>query len=199
MPGLTFEPLARNKLIDTDAIKQAVAVLERGGVVAHPTEAVFGLGCDPLREDAVDRLLQLKGRPRQQGLIVIASGFEQLRGLLDTSDEEAVNRALATWPGPVTWVFPARDHVPEWLTGGRRSLAVRVTEHPVANALCAAFGRPVVSTSANRSGEEALREADDVRRVFGEGVDYVIEGAVGGRERPSEIRDARTGEILRAG
>lgn len=186
-------------MIDTDAIKQAVAVLETGGVVAYPTEAVYGLGCDPLREDAVDRVLRLKGRPRQQGLIVIASEFEQLRGLLDTSNEEAVSRALATWPGPVTWVFPARGHVPAWLTGGRRSLAVRVTEHPVANALCAAFGRPVVSTSANRSGEVALRKAEEVRKAFGDGVDYVVEGPVGGRERPSEIRSALTGEVLRAG
>ena len=173
--------------------------MENGGVVAYPTEAVYGLGCDPLREDAVDKVLELKGRPRHQGLIVIASEFEQLRGLLDTSDEAAVNRALATWPGPVTWVFPAREHVPEWLTGGRRSLAVRVTEHPVANALCAAFGRSVVSTSANRSGEAALREAEQVRRTFGDGVDHVLEGEVGGRDKPSEIRDALTGEVLRAG
>lgn len=186
-------------MIDTDAIKRAVAVLERGGVVAYPTEAVYGLGCDPLREDAVDRLLELKGRPRQQGLIVIASGFGQLKGLLDTSDEAAVNRARATWPGPVTWVFPARDHVPEWLTGGRGTLAVRVTDHPVAHALCAAFGRPVVSTSANRSGNEAARDEEDVRRIFGERVDCVVVGDVGGRENPSEIRDARTGEVLRAG
>lgn len=186
-------------MIQTESIKQAVAVLEAGGVIAYPTEAVFGLGCDPLREEAVDRLLAVKGRSRQQGLILIASDFAQLKGLLDTSDESAVSRALATWPGPVTWVFPARDHVPVWLTGGRTSLAVRVTEHPVAHALCAAFGRPVVSTSANASGGEAARDAESVRQQLGDAVDYVVPGRVGGRERPSEIRDALTGEVLRAG
>lgn len=186
-------------MIETESIKQAVAVLEDGGVIAYPTEAVFGLGCDPLREEAVDRLLAAKGRARQQGLIVIASEFDQLKGLLDTSDEAAVDRALATWPGPVTWVFPARSHVPVWLTGGRGSLAVRVTEHPVAHALCAAFGRPIVSTSANRSGHEAARDAETVREQMGDAVDHVVAGSVGGRDRPSEIRDALTGEVLRAG
>lgn len=186
-------------MIETESIKRAVAVLEDGGLIAYPTEAVFGLGCDPLREDAVDRLLAVKGRSRQQGLILIASDFDQLKGLLDTSDQAAVNRALATWPGPVTWVFPARDHVPAWLTGGRGSLAVRVTEHPVAHALCAAFGRPVVSTSANVSGGEAARDADTVRRQLGDAVDCLVPGRVGGRDRPSEIRDARSGEVIRAG
>lgn len=186
-------------MIDTDAIKQAAAALEAGGIVAYPTEAVYGLGCDPLREDAVDRLLALKSRPRQQGLILIASNFEQLRGLLDTRDRDAVERARATWPGAVTWVFPARSHVPPWLTGGRDTLAVRVTDHPLANALCAAFGRPVVSTSANRSGGEAARDAAAVRETFGDDLAFVLEGAVGGRDLPSEIRNAITGEVLRKG
>lgn len=186
-------------MIETESIKQAVAVLEDGGVIAYPTEAVFGLGCDPLREDAVDRLLAAKGRGQQQGLILIASDFDQLKGLLDTSDDAAVSRARATWPGPVTWVFPARSHVPAWLTGGRESLAVRVTEHPVANALCAAFGRPIVSTSANRSGAEAARDAETVREQMGDAVDCVVPGRVGGRDRPSEIRSAMTGEVLRKG
>lgn len=186
-------------MIDTEAIKRAVAVLEAGGVIAYPTEAVYGLGCDPLREEAVDRLLAAKVRSAGQGLILIASDFDQLTGLLDTGDPAAVDRALATWPGPVTWVFPARSHVPDWLTGGRGTLAVRVTEHPVANALCAALGRPIVSTSANRSGAEPARDAGAVREQFGKALDYILDAPVGGRVKPSEIRDAMTGRVLRPG
>lgn len=186
-------------MIEAEAIKRAVAVLEAGGVVAYPTEAVYGLGCDPLREDAVNRLLALKGRSWQEGLIVIGADYEQLRPLIDTGDGQAVARARATWPGPVTWVFPARPHVPDWLTGGRDTLAVRVTEHPDANALCSAFGRPVVSTSANAAGEPPARDAESVRRQFGVALECVLDGAVGGRRKPSEIRDALTGEILRPG
>lgn len=184
---------------ESDAIKQALAALETGGLIAYPTEAVYGLGCDPLREDAVDHLLALKGRPRGQGLILIASNFAQVASLVDTSDRQAAARARATWPGPVTWVFPARPHVPDWLTGGRSTLAVRVTAHPVANALCTAFGRPVVSTSANRSGEDPARNAGAVRACFGDEVEFIIEGEVGGLERPTAIRDAMTGEVLREG
>lgn len=184
---------------ETEAIKRAAAVLESGGVIAYPTEAVYGLGCDPLREDSVNRLLELKGRPREQGLILIASDFAQIETMIDTSDEPALARARATWPGPVTWIFPAREHVPDWLTGGRGTLAVRVTEHRQANALCVAFGRALVSTSANRSGAEPARDAAAVREAFGDELDFILDAPVGDRDKPSEIRDALTGEVIRSG
>lgn len=180
-------------------LQQAVAHLEAGRVVAYPTEAVFGLGCDPLQEAAVLALLDIKERPVEAGLIVIASDLAQLGGLVNLGDADALARAKATWPGPVTWVFPAHAQTPDWLTGGRGTLAVRVTGHPVARALCEAFGAGVVSTSANRRGGTPARTAHEVAELFGEAVDCIVPGETGGRESPSEIRDAATGEVLRHG
>jgi L-threonylcarbamoyladenylate synthase len=99
----------------------------------------------------------------------------------------------------VSWVVPAQAWVPEWVHGGRGSLALRVTAHPQSAALCRAADMPIISTSANRSGRRPARSAAQVRRWFGGGVDFILGGATGGRERPSEIRDALTGRAVRSG
>lgn len=105
---------------------------------------------------------------------------------------------FASWPGPVTWVIPAKPTTPKWLTGRFDSLAVRVTDHPVVKALCQAYGKPVVSTSANLSGLEPCRTTDEVNAQFN-GRIPVVDGLVGGRKNPSEIRDALTGQLYRQG
>ncbi len=117
-------------------LRHAVRLLRGGGIVAYPTEGVYGLGCDPLDGAAVTRLLALKGRSRRKGLILIAASFERVRPFLAPLDPELEAAARADWPGPVTWVLPAAPATPAWLTGGRQTLAVRVTAHPVAAALC---------------------------------------------------------------
>ena len=180
-------------------LRRAGQVLRTGGVVAYPTEAVYGLGCDPLDADAVHRLLALKGRAAAKGVILIAADLEQLGPYLAPVDAGARQRAEASWPGPVTWVWPARTGVPSWLSGGRDTLAVRVTDHAPAAALCEAFGGPLVSTSANRAGLPPARTPLEVRRAFPRGVDLIVHGPLGGRDRVSEIRDVRTGAVLRAG
>lgn len=179
-------------------IRRAVQILLRGGVVAYPTEAVFGLGCDPACEDAVRRILQTKGRPHAAGLIVIAAGWCQLAGWMAPTKEEAA-RLRAVTDRPTTWVVTAGAKASSLITGGRRTIAVRLTAHPIAAALCALAGRPLVSTSANRHGRQPARSALAARRWFGAQIDLVVPGAVGGHARPSEIRDARTGRVLRAG
>ncbi len=178
-------------------IRLAAEVIRSGGVVAYPTEAVFGLGCDPRDHDAVRRILTLKDRPEAAGLILIAADREQLRDWIDPSDAEA--RRLAGGDRGVTWVVTAGAATPSWITGGRATVAVRVIHHPVAAALCREAGMPIVSTSANRRGREPARNALAVRCAFGAAIDYVLTGATGGSERPSEIRDARTGAVLRRG
>ncbi|HKK04385.1 MAG TPA: L-threonylcarbamoyladenylate synthase [Gammaproteobacteria bacterium] len=178
------------------AVGQAADVLRSGGVVAYPTEAVYGLGCDPHNEAAVQRILDLKGRGRAQGMILIAADFEQIASYIDV-DTATAERLRASWPGPITWVVAARPEVPEWIRGEHPSVAVRVTDHAASAALCRAFGGALVSTSANRSGEPPARSAADVAAAFGDGVDFIIDAPVGGRERPSEIRDAATGRVLR--
>jgi L-threonylcarbamoyladenylate synthase len=168
-------------------------------VVAYPTEAVFGLGCDPLNRVAVERLLALKGRPAAKGLILIAAGLDQLEPFLDQVPAAAMARVLATWPGPRTWLLPGRADVPAWVRGEHRSVAVRVTAHPLAAALCRAAGMALVSTSANRAGRRPCRTALAVRRAFGGELDYLLPGAVGGQARPTAIRDALSGAVLRVG
>ncbi|MBT8409847.1 MAG: Sua5/YciO/YrdC/YwlC family protein, partial [Alphaproteobacteria bacterium] len=121
-------------------IRQAALALRAGGVVAYPTEAVFGIGCDPLNPHAVAQLLALKRRPFDKGLILLAAHRSQLDYFVADLPPDVEDRVAPTWPGPVTWVLPARPATPEWITGGRDTVAVRVTAHPVAKRLSAAAG-----------------------------------------------------------
>ena len=180
-------------------LRLAARLLRAGGVVAYPTEGVYGLGCDPLDGAAVETVLRLKGRSRRKGLILIAADFEQVAPFLAPLRDPKLRKRLALdWPGPVTWVLPAGWAVPSWLTGGRDSLAVRVTAHAGAAALCRAFGRALVSTSANRSGGTPARSALGVRRLFGDAVHMILHGPLGGRAGPTPIRDGASGELLRS-
>jgi L-threonylcarbamoyladenylate synthase len=180
-------------------IEQAVAALRRGGIVAYPTEAVYGLGCDPFNADALERVFAAKRRPSARGVLLVAADYAQIEPLIDrrTASAASIERALATWPGPHTWIFPRSDAVPEWIARGHAGVALRVTAHPLAAELCRAFGGPIVSTSANRHGDEPARNADAVRAAFGSDIDVILDGAVGGLDRPTPIRDAMTGDSLR--
>lgn len=179
-------------------LARAVSVLDSGGVIAYPTEAVFGLGCDPLNEAAVRRILTIKRRLPAKGLIVIAADLAQLTPLIEPLDVQSRAKLEATWPGPVTWLLPVRRWVPDWLTGRHSTLAVRVSAHPVTAALCRQWGGPLVSTSANRSAQPPARSLLAVRKRLGREVDLIVPGSVGGAERPTEIRDLR-GRVVRAG
>ena len=170
-----------------------------GGVVAYPTEAVWGLGCDPLDYSAVWRILELKRRSWRMGLILIASDLQQLDPYILPLDAAGRETLMSSWPGPVTWLVPCAGHVPHWLRGEHDSIAVQVTAHPVARALCGAFGGALVSTSANVSGAAPARNALTVHRYFGARIDYYLHGATDSRARPSEIRDLRSGTVVRPG
>ena len=189
-----------NNNLPSEAVAHAVAVLKNEHVIAYPTEAVFGVGCDPDSETAVMRLLDLKQRPVEKGLILIAASFEQLKPYIDDSrlSDSQREAIFSCWPGPVTFVFPARPETPRWLTGRFDSLAVRVTNHPLVIELCEAYGKPLVSTSANLTGQPPCRTTAEVHAQFGDSFP-VVDGATGGRQNPSEIRDALTGELFRQG
>jgi len=165
-------------------------------VIAHATEAVYGLACDPLNGDAVYRLAALKRRSTGKGLILIASEFSQLEAFICFPSAASRERVLGTWPGPISWILPARPGVPPWLTGGRTELAVRITAHPQARALCILAG-PLVSSSANPSGCRPARGPQRVRAYFGDRLDYLLPGYLGGEARPSRILHALTGQQLR--
>lgn len=180
-------------------IPEATQALRDGQIISYPTEAVYGLGCDPFNHEAVSRLLDLKGRPESAGLILIADQPGRFSDLIEALDEECTSRVNHSWPGPVTWLFPKSERVPGWISGEHDSVALRVTDHPLCRELCAAFGGALVSTSANRRGSEPARSGEEVEAAFAAGIAGIVEGELGGLDRPSEIRDARTGEILRQG
>lgn len=180
-----------------NSIANAVEALRRGGVIAYPTEAVWGLGCDPLNEHAVDRVFVLKQRPRSVGVLLIASNVDQIKDWVADVPEDAMARAMATWPGPHTWIFPRSARVPAWVSGGLSGVALRVTAHPVAAALCDAWGGPLVSTSANRHGHAPSRSEKELEDAFGESLDAIVSGELGGLEQPTPIRDAISGAVVR--
>ncbi|MBP6124071.1 MULTISPECIES: L-threonylcarbamoyladenylate synthase type 1 TsaC [Providencia] len=184
----------------TPAIDCIIESLKQENVIAYPTEAVFGLGCDPDSEIAVNKLLALKQRPWQKGLILIADSYEQLTNYVDDSQltKEQKEVMFASWPGPVTWVIPAKITTPKWLTGQFDTLAVRVTDHQLVKVLCEKYGKPIVSTSANLSGLEPCRTTAEVLEQFKDSVP-VLDGQVSGRLNPSEIKDAKTGQLYRKG
>ncbi|MEO7323368.1 MAG: Sua5/YciO/YrdC/YwlC family protein [Dokdonella sp.] len=177
----------------------AVDALRAGGVIAYPTEAVYGLGCDPLNERACARLFALKRRPPGQGVLLIAAEFEQVASFIDLAATPltAVARARASWPGPHTWIFPRAAGVPDWIAGSHAGIALRVTAHAPAAQLCHAFGGAVVSTSANRHGDPAALTVAAVHAAFEGHLAAILNGALGGLERPTPIRDAISGEVVR--
>lgn len=177
-------------------MRQAVRLLRRGGVLAYPTEAVYGLGCDPLNAEAVEQLLALKRRPVRKGLILVASDLRQLRPYLGLKATEIPGQVLASWPGPHTWLLPSDPLVPWWITGGRPKIAVRVTAHPVAAELCRRFGGALISTSANVTGRPPARNPLQVR-LRCPGSELILHGATGQLHEPTPIRDALTGETIR--
>ncbi|MCR8923861.1 L-threonylcarbamoyladenylate synthase [Dasania sp. GY-MA-18] len=183
----------------TQTIQTAVDVLHRGGVVAYPTEAVWGVGCDPFNSQAVERLLQLKQRDPAKGLILVAAAIEQLEPFLTGLSKQHCQTLNQYWPGPYTFLVPANKQVPDLIKGQHSSVALRVSAHPLVAELCRAFGGPIVSSSANIAGQPAPTEAKQVQSQLGDGLDYLLPGQVGDASRPSEIRDLLSGKVLRQG
>lgn len=177
-------------------IQQAALVVRNGGVIAYPTEAVWGLGCDPWHAEAVERLLALKDRPMHKGLILVAGDIEQFDFLLEDLPEIWLARLAGSWPGPNTWLVPHQNRLPEWISGQHNSVALRVSDHPQVSALCRLTG-PLVSTSANPAGRPSARSRLRVEQYFPGQLDAVLGGALGGRKNPSLIRDLITGDVIR--
>ena len=177
-------------------VQRVARVVRQGGVISYPTEAVWGLGCDPWDELAVGRLLALKDRPVHKGLILVADSIQQFDFLLADLPERWIDRLASTWPGPNTWLVPHQERLPVWITGQHDSVALRVSDHPLVRDLCALTG-PLVSTSANPGGRPAARSRLRVEQYFHGQLDAVLGGAPGGRRNPSLIRDLRTGDVIR--
>ena len=177
-------------------IHSVARVVRAGGVIAYPTEAVWGLGCDPWNAVAVQRLLALKGRNAAKGLILVAASIEQFAFLLGDLPERWLDRLATTWPGPHTWLVPRGRLLPRWITGEHETVALRVSDHPLVRELCLTCG-PLVSTSANPAGRPAARSRLRVQQYFADQLDGLLNGSLGGRRNPSTIRDLASAAIVR--
>ena len=174
------------------SIHKAGRIIRNGGIVTCPTEGVFGLSCLPGDMHAIERVLTIKQRDPSQGLILIAANTTQLRPWIDTKQEIPCDPM-----NPVTWIVPASAAVPPWISGRHAGIAVRISSHPVASALCTAADSALVSTSANISGRAPAANAYVLRRQFGDLVDYVVPGRCGTASGSSEIRDLTSNKTLR--
>jgi L-threonylcarbamoyladenylate synthase len=181
----------------TEKIQEAVAYLSSGKIIAYPTEAVYGLGCNPFNQEAVNALISLKGRSESKGLISIASNWRQIQELIQPVSGQQLEKITKTWPGPTTWVFPASQKAPAWLLGDNATIAVRITDHPIAKQLCDAFQGPIISTSANLSGQPPAKTALEVVAYFNHNIAFILKGKIGGLVKPTQIYDVVTGKLLR--
>jgi L-threonylcarbamoyladenylate synthase len=180
------------------SIQQACDNLHKGEVIAYPTEAVWGLGCDPENQAAVEKLLALKQRSVDKGLILVAADMLQLGPLVSTLSDSQLQALAASWPGPTTWLIPDPDkQYPSWIRGSNKSVAIRVSGHPVVHQLCEKFGRPIVSTSANVAGQAEIRSRLIIERQFGRRIACIVPGELGSETRTTEIRDLSTGQFIR--
>lgn len=178
-------------------IQQAAQKIRQGAVIAYPTEAVWGLGCDPFNETAVARLLALKDRPVHKGLILVAADIKQFAWLLEGLTEAELEQLSASWPGPNTWLVPHANRVPQWISGTHSTVAIRVSAHPLVARLCALTG-PLVSTSANPAGRLPAKSRLRIEQYFHGQLDVVLGSELGQHSRPSIIRDLRSGQVLRS-
>lgn len=179
--------------------KKIITSLQNGEVIAYPTEAVYGLGCNPDNQQAVEKILAIKNRPVSKGLILIADNYQQLKPYIDEDklNFDQLKKAQSYWPGPYTLVMPALPSTPKWLTGDFDSIAVRVSAHPVVQKLCQAFNKPLVSTSANLSGQPAISDLTLLKQQLGDKIAHIVPGSPNPNLQPSTIIDAISGKIYR--
>ena len=184
----------------TKDINAAAECLKQGGVIAYPTEAVFGLGCDPNNADAVARIIAIKNRSVSQGVIVVAKDWQQVSHYVDTTavPPHSLRAALNQWPAHLTQLFPKSAKAPSWITGNHESIALRITAHQDIIALCMQADMPIVSTSANRHGKSTLLDIDALVAELSDEIDLILDRSLGKATGPSPIVDVLTDEYCRA-
>ncbi|TQV88360.1 L-threonylcarbamoyladenylate synthase [Aliikangiella coralliicola] len=183
-------------MLSRESINNAVDAVRAGGVIAYPTESVYGLGCDPDNNHALNQILAIKRREAHKGLIILVSQIEQAFPYIQKLSSAQLEQITQIEPRATTWLIPRQANVSELLCGQHPKLAVRITQHPVANAICEELNSALVSTSCNLAGEEALTSELQVKTLMPEGIDYVVGGEVGGQS-PSRIVDIETGVVVR--
>ena len=165
-------------------------------VFAYPTEGVWGLGCNPFSEKAVKKLINLKKRPKNKGIIVLAGSLQQLLPFTQHLSEKLKKRMNSKWPGPHTWLVPSSSDIPKWLIGPTGLVALRCSNHQTVIELTESLNMPICSTSANISGQEPAKNLDEIRTFFGNKV-LIIEGELGGLKKPTPVQNLESKEWLR--
>jgi len=182
---LPFTPPAESGTV----LGETLGVLGRGGVIAYPTETVYGLGCDAFQAEAVHRIRELKGRQAERSFLVLVGSAEDAFPLVDGVSPAAVRIIRTFWPGPLTLVFRAARHYREILADGRGTIGIRVSPDPVCRAILGRFRNPLVSTSANPAGREPACTAAEVAVYFPVGLDLILDGGERASKMPSTVID----------
>ncbi|MCO4785006.1 L-threonylcarbamoyladenylate synthase [Marinomonas atlantica] len=184
-------------LITSDAT-QVAEILRNGGVVAYPTEAVWGLGCDPFNQPAVQRILTLKSRPVEKGLILISGAAQHLEPWQEILEHVMFTRLIEVTDRPTSWVVPDTLITPDWVRGQHPGVAIRLSQHEPVQNLCSAYGGVLVSTSANPAGLDPARSKEEVINYFGDTLDAIFDAPLGNAGQPSQVLDLITGKQFRA-
>ena len=186
---------------DAAAVEQAARIIRAGGVVAAPTDTLYGLAADPFQPDAVARVFAVKGRSAERALPLIAADTAQVERFLGELPPMAQALAADFWPGPLTLLLAAPATLPAEVTGGTGRVGVRVPAHDIARALCRACGTVLTATSANVSGEPAPDDPGEVDRTIGSQIDVLLDAGRTAGGPPSTIVDATgsTPRLVRAG
>ena len=180
-------------------IHEAVSILNQGGIIAYPTEAVWGLGCDPNNDHAIEKLLHIKHRDWQKGLILVASSFSQLQDFAAPLTSEQMTRILSSPKKPTTWLVPKKAAISKLISGKHHTVAIRISNHPVVKKLCSQYHKALVSTSANPEGRTPATTREALQDYFPGKLDIIVDGDLGSARNPSEIRDLISNQIIRQG
>lgn len=176
-----------------NVLNTTVQVLSSGKIIGYPTEGVWGLGCDPDNKLAVARLLKLKGRSEDKGFILVGSKISHLEKYANLNRYKKTFQSK--WPGPHTLIFPTKI-APEWITGGKQSVALRLSKHKTIVKICEAFEGAIVSSSANVEGEPPAKTPEEVKKNFPE--IFLVKGRTGCLKGPTPIQDVVSKELLRS-
>ncbi len=176
-----------------------VDALNTGHVIAYPTEAVYGVGCDPHNAQSIETIYALKKRPANKGFILISHHWDIIAPWISPLSPFRMEDILNTWPGPITWILPASPLLPPHLKNKNNTIAVRITAHPFSKTLCEAFNKPLVSTSANLAGHSPCYTPQCIQTTFSKDIAFIVDAPLGTLRCPTEIREGSTGNILRSG
>lgn len=173
----------------SDKINEAVIALLNGGVIAYPTDTLYGLGANPNLEDAVEKLLKIKGRSNSKGLPLLLDNIQTVETIVSDFSEIAQTICTHFWPGALTLILPAKSHLSKLITGNSRNVAIRIPNHPIPRALATAIGGSIIGTSANLSNRSNLLDANQVAAIIGDRLQFVLDGGPIENDIPSTVLD----------